>query len=724
MDKFREEEFDYQYQCMAELESMLKELAQCTNVVDEEGRKMNLEPGSCNCKEEETGSCILGKQTEEQIHWKENRIKTVKQMCCFRKEEMQYNKELKKNSEPCKGDTEPITDGIKERGKHAQKVCHCNKEEVGCSITSKKQHKTLVIWEDQEVKPANMTEEVNSEEVKHENCFKMYEEEVASSLLHGNIYAFQESEIQPTHLIDDEKQKKNSEQLGFFKNEVAILSMALENEEEIRDDGTQLTNLIVEESGRNIEQVCSLKEESAAVVVGSSLPMEKEFQNSEDIEIQSTIQQQIMATRSRSTMIPSTSSSSWDTIPPDLMNRVLSCLPFPTIFQLRCVCKYWDTRLECPYFLQTREELCCSWGSYFPVVYITQYQGRKWRRYSSAYAFDASLNMWQQLPTLLFMPDSQTLEFIAGAGGRLLCCKEREHMDTSLIVCNPVTKSWRQVPPPPSSTDVDDDEASSKLLRRRTYTVLFLVQNDETRTYKIILAGLGNVSHCSYRITKVYDSRSDAWTTTGKLPPALEFKYRSGAFSTGVLYWWANEYDPSSSRRNFTWDILVAYDVEQEVWNIIPQTLPVGFGRERSLLGGGRRLLIVGKNRDPTNFRPLEDEDHGIFELNPDNYTWLHIAQMPKFLTKRGIGEVEGTVACGSMRNKICMISKLERIGTITVSDGTAATTTWTGRWIAIYDTVLDSWQCVPCKCFATTEGSLRLAPIHNLLFEPNLMNI
>jgi hypothetical protein len=97
---------------------------------------------------------------------------------------------------------------------------------------------------------------------------------------------------------------------------------------------------------------------------------------------------------------------------------------------------------------------------------------------------------------------------------------------------------------------------------------------------------------------------------------------------------------------------------------------------------------------------------------------------MPKFLTKRGIGEVEGTVACGSMRNKICMISKLERIGTITASDTTGAATTWTGRWIAIYDMVLESWQCVPCKCLATTEGSLRLAPIHNLLFEPNLMNI
>lgn len=100
MDGFREEGFDYQYQCMEDLESMQKELTQCTNVVNEEGRKMNSEPGSCNCEEEETGFCILGKQTQEKIYWKENRIKAVKQMCCFRKEEMQYKKEPKKNSEP------------------------------------------------------------------------------------------------------------------------------------------------------------------------------------------------------------------------------------------------------------------------------------------------------------------------------------------------------------------------------------------------------------------------------------------------------------------------------------------------------------------------------------------------------------------------------------------------------------------------------------------------
>lgn len=403
--------------------------------------------------------------------------------------------------------------------------------------------------------------------------------------------------------------------------------------------------------------------------------------------------------------------SNWSSIPPDLMINVLARLPFPSLFQLKCVAKSWSTLLGCHSFLTAQTEFSCQWGSYFPVVYVTHFQGRKWRKYCAVYAYNPSLALWQKLPSFGFMPKSESLQFIAGAGGRFLCHDELKDVAGNLIVLNILTKSWRQLPP---TTNFFEGTPGSR--RRKFYTVTFLVDDPIRKMYHIILSGFGVVTHSDYRSTKVYDSKSELWKESGKLPHNLELKYRSGVFCAGLLYWWANEYDPT--QRNCSWNILLAYDVANEIWTIVPQTLPQDITRERSLLGYGPRVLMVGKINGQG--APAYDTNHGIFELDPTIEKWVQIAKMPESLLSCDIGDVEGVADCGSFRNKICMISKVEKLAPIWDHQESG---NWPGRWLVVYDRTQDKWQCIPCKCL-TGAGTLRVSPMHGLFLEPNLNNI
>lgn len=170
--------------------------------------------------------------------------------------------------------------------------------------------------------------------------------------------------------------------------------------------------------------------------------------------------------------------------------------------------------LECTKtLLDVEEELSyCQVSSrspYFVKISDCEYSG-------SLLSFDPSVPKWHNLP-LSYLP-SQVVFPVSSAGG-LICFINKlqahaadESCGVHLVVSNPLTKTWKELPP---------------FLCQQRPVLVHMIMWKRPSHYKVIVAGL--------LTTELFDSLTGEWRNAGCLPCGEEVS-RNVAYCNGSLY--------------------------------------------------------------------------------------------------------------------------------------------------------------------------------------------
>jgi len=127
----------------------------------------------------------------------------------------------------------------------------------------------------------------------------------------------------------------------------------------------------------------------------------------------------------------------WSTLPQGLLELIFARLPLHCIVQLRTLSKQWHANITLPAFQHAYRETGNS--QRFAVVMDSERAKPK-----KVWAYDVMERRWNGLP-LQYLP----FTYLVAAGGGLLCfVKFNRRLLGRVIVCNPLTHEWRELPPP------------------------------------------------------------------------------------------------------------------------------------------------------------------------------------------------------------------------------------------------------------------------------------
>lgn len=320
----------------------------------------------------------------------------------------------------------------------------------------------------------------------------------------------------------------------------------------------------------------------------------------------------------------------WSTLPTELLERVLAFLPFPNLFRLRSVCRRWNALPHCSYFRQIRASAPRQWGACLPVLFCkdasidTEDEG--WNSDSWS-AYDTASNEWLRLPPLTCLDARHPKYLVVGSGG-LLCIGDFDSTE-NLVVCNPVTRCFRELSPTLGEWAEPDLTA--------------MAIDKHTGSYRLVLAGNRSFSpdESGYRTTEVYNSTTRAWAIAGNIPANLELHSQEGALCSNVLYCLAR--DPKQG----SWNTLTAYDLVSGKWTIVSQSIPHG-SRTPHVIGSHGRILVVAECYDMVG----DSECVILFELDLMTKKWRELSQLPNELYV-GIGK--RVIACTVDGDYICV---------------------------------------------------------------------
>lgn len=288
----------------------------------------------------------------------------------------------------------------------------------------------------------------------------------------------------------------------------------------------------------------------------------------------------------------------WSALPEDILERVLARLPLQSLLRLQCVCKKWKIKLRTPSFIRLCEAEAenerRSWFLTFSHTAGTV-----------GLAYDSRLAKWHIL-ALGFLPfDLDSKSPLAAADG-LICLGagwrslNKGYTPSRLVVCNPVSKFWRDVPLPSEM-----DPATSLI------SAAGIVVDRFAGTYKLIMvAEVSKYEAAGNREQKlliafVFDSITQGWTSYQTLINVVDpfttflashfralvgFAIRSVLCSVvceGVFY--------CLTSRPYQ---LHAFNVETEEWTRVRITLPTEV-RGPSLAGRPGHLFLVGEFQVP-----------------------------------------------------------------------------------------------------------------------------
>nr|XP_024363967.1 F-box/kelch-repeat protein At5g15710-like [Physcomitrium patens] len=393
----------------------------------------------------------------------------------------------------------------------------------------------------------------------------------------------------------------------------------------------------------------------------------------------------------------------WSSLPDDVLDRVIARLPLQYLIRMQSVCKKWKIKLRTSSFIR----LCEAESETAPAEWFLTFGQQKVG--TVCFAYDVQLSKWYSLP-LGFLPfDLNTKAPLAAADG-LIClgagwnATARGVMPTKLIICNPLSRFWRDVPSPPQL-----DPATSLV------SVAGLVVDRFAGTYKLIVIGEvrreDSSSSREYKVLVAYifDSVSQDWKSyEAELDPLDSFtSFLASHFRTlvghsiravlcsavceGVLY--------CLTARPYQ---LHAFNVVNEEWNRLKISLPAEISGP-SLVARPGHLFLVGAYRHNQHDK---SNNIGIWELDEDTRRW-------------NVVDILLEAMCSGRRSPPKSPPRSFRRDD---NDDVILFVKWATRFLA-YNVSKKSWVWLP-PCVPTAPGAAPVSqPYHNgYVFTPSLL--
>lgn len=219
-----------------------------------------------------------------------------------------------------------------------------------------------------------------------------------------------------------------------------------------------------------------------------------------------------------------------------------------------------------------------------------------------------SSNKWLKI-SLSFLPCNLKEPVLVTGGGGLLCfvCNKSES-DSVIVVCNPVTKSWRELPP----LDVEDPEDFMWYL-----AMVSIIVDEHSNSYKVILVSQTSLEpyNASWR-TLVYSSLTKDWSRPQSHYLGADVHNDTCSIWTpvecnGVLY------------ENFVTEYVWMYDIARGTWRFVELPTPSDHAEEKGLVEIHGHLFRILQ----TEYGDVKSIQ--IWELNPNDLKCLSVEFMP-----------------------------------------------------------------------------------------------
>ncbi|KAG0577685.1 hypothetical protein KC19_5G173100 [Ceratodon purpureus] len=263
-------------------------------------------------------------------------------------------------------------------------------------------------------------------------------------------------------------------------------------------------------------------------------------------------------------------------LPQELRVEIFSRLDAHSVIRLQSVCRDLRdvTRLLRSFPVSDRVITSKDQHAFAPVAFLVA-KGQKW----IWAGYDPAAKLWKWLPSfsaLLVATDHPDTVLAASDG---LLCASSNGLICALVrgtifpvtVCNPLTREHRRLPP---------------LTKPRCPDLLHILRDQKSNRYRIIASGGYSLIAGEYTIirkTECYDSSTNSWTETSKVPQGLRLqRYQNGVYSNGFLYCLAR--GPQLD------NLLLAYHLESGTW---VTNLTCEFLRNQDAWGGPMNAQFV-----------------------------------------------------------------------------------------------------------------------------------
>lgn len=336
--------------------------------------------------------------------------------------------------------------------------------------------------------------------------------------------------------------------------------------------------------------------------------------------------------------------SIWSHLPHDLMEKIAAFLHVPDAVRLCVVSKQWNSFPCSPHFLKTFGEshICGSSTLMFQCDSSKNKLQAPWLA-----LYDTVDNRWYSM-NLSFLPAPPLVPFmnytVVAASGGLLCLwpePQKTWISVGFIVCNPVTRSWKELPCRSQDNRLPD---------------LVAMYVDSSRScYKILVVTAESVAGSHVALTtEFYDSESCKWEVMGT-EPSFGGKFKSMVVSAGKIFFVCAE------QQSFK---IKVFDMEEQRWRS-SISIPTFFYETQEefgapeLLDCNGRLLLVGRVG-----KHFCKEEVVIWELessvnNIDS--WREVDRMPQDIAREFLGcLVFGHYYCISRGDQIFFIASFK----------------------------------------------------------------
>ncbi|XP_024396523.1 F-box/kelch-repeat protein At5g15710 isoform X2 [Physcomitrium patens] len=338
-------------------------------------------------------------------------------------------------------------------------------------------------------------------------------------------------------------------------------------------------------------------------------------------------------------------SSPWTSLPTDIVEHALALLPFPYIFQVRSICKKWNSLIFCSQFQEASLRCPVPWGQFYsPRI--------GWKGGASPLVTWQSYNLsegkWVSMPQFEFPTFARKFSWnLIAANGGLFCFGASDAR--RLLVCNPMTKRWKELLP--------------VSLDSKAPIISHMIVDEQRNSYDILF--LGNAAYkqpdARCRMVDLYDSVTDTWNAAEMLPADLILK--SGAYCSGEFYCLTRHFLTG----RYT---IVILDLTMLRWRDNNIRIPEGFENYPYIVACSGQVHLVSGSSEATDTMPMASI--GIFRLDPNLSSWEKVSEYSNFQFLRSTGAIYG---CGAHGSKIYVVTYAYDM------------------WIAVYNISTGIWE-------------------------------